>query len=98
MARMSREFSLVLLGAGLLTAGYFLPETDPAQRAADEVTDGPTASADSSSSTSTGSRRRVRPGFIILYHSTATGPNRAFGTSSTVRGGFGRSGSRFVGG
>jgi hypothetical protein len=29
MARMSREFSLVLLGAGLLTAGYFLwPEDD----------------------------------------------------------------------
>jgi hypothetical protein len=29
MARMSREFSLVLLGAGILTAGYFLwPEED----------------------------------------------------------------------
>ena len=28
MTRMSREFSLVLLGAGLLTAGYFMwPET-----------------------------------------------------------------------
>ena len=25
MTRMSREFSLVLLGAGLLTAGYFMP-------------------------------------------------------------------------
>lgn len=29
MARMSREFSLVLLGSGILTAGYFLyPEED----------------------------------------------------------------------
>ena len=31
MSRMSREFSLVLLGAGILTAGYFLapaPEDD----------------------------------------------------------------------
>ena len=34
MTRMSREFSLVLLGAGLLTAGYFAwPEQDFERRA-----------------------------------------------------------------
>jgi hypothetical protein len=40
MARMSKEFSLVLLGAGILTAGYFLwPEEDlnaKAEKAAEE--------------------------------------------------------------
>lgn len=35
MARMGREFSLVLLGSGMLTAGSFLwPEEDLAARAA----------------------------------------------------------------
>ena len=34
MARMSNEFTLVLLGAGILTAGYFLwPEDDLAAKA-----------------------------------------------------------------
>ena len=34
MSRMSREFSLVLVGAGILTAGYFMwPEQDFEKRA-----------------------------------------------------------------
>jgi hypothetical protein len=38
MTHMSREFSLVLLGAGLLTAGYFLwPEEDFEQRAEEQA-------------------------------------------------------------
>jgi hypothetical protein len=94
MARMNREFSLVLLGAGLLTAGYFLaPDTDPVQRATDAATEGGGDNAQAGSS-----RRRTRTAHtIIIFHSTV-GPHRAFGTSSTVRGGFGRSGSGIVGG
>ena len=38
MTRMSREFSLVLLGAGLLTAGYFMwPEKDFEKRAEEQA-------------------------------------------------------------
>src|SRR5262245_44763948 len=38
MTRMSREFSLVLLGAGLLTAGYFMwPEQDFEKRAEEQA-------------------------------------------------------------
>jgi hypothetical protein len=38
MTRMSREFSLVLLGAGLLTAGYFMwPERDFDKRTEEEA-------------------------------------------------------------
>jgi hypothetical protein len=38
MTRMSKEFSLVLVGAGLLTAGYFLwPEPDFEKRAEDQA-------------------------------------------------------------
>jgi hypothetical protein len=93
MARMNREFSLVLLGAGLLTAGYFLaPDSDPVQRATDAATEGVENNVQAGSS-----RRRRTTHTIIIFHSTV-GPHRAFGTSSTVRGGFGGSGSRIVGG
>jgi hypothetical protein len=38
MTRMSREFSLVLLGAGVLTAGYFMwPEKDFEKRAEEQA-------------------------------------------------------------
>jgi hypothetical protein len=38
MTRMSREFSLVLLGAGLLTSGYFAwPDEDFEKRADEQV-------------------------------------------------------------
>src|SRR5262245_52947609 len=41
MTRMSREFTLVLLGAGVLTAGYFLwPEDDPARKANEQANQG----------------------------------------------------------
>jgi hypothetical protein len=36
MARMSREFSLVLLGAGILTAGYFLWPEENLEAKADQ--------------------------------------------------------------
>ena len=38
MARMTREFSLVLVGSGILTAGYFLyPEDDIEARQKEQV-------------------------------------------------------------
>ena len=38
MTRMTREFSLVLLGAGVLTAGYFMwPEQDFEKRAEEQA-------------------------------------------------------------
>jgi hypothetical protein len=95
MARMSREFSLVLLGAGLLSAGYFLwPEEDPIKLANDEAAKG--------GGGGTGGRG-YRSGYIVIFHSTTTGPSRAFASSSssmsgTSRGGFGRSGVSFSGG
>lgn len=38
MTRMSREFSLVLLGSGILTAGYFIAP-DPAEALAEKADD-----------------------------------------------------------
>jgi hypothetical protein len=90
MARMNREFSLVLLGAGLLTAGYFLaPDPDPVQLASDAATTG--GGNNAAAPVAGGGSRRRASHTIIIYYSTVGAPNRAFGTSSTVRGGFGRS-------
>lgn len=92
MARMSREFSLVLLGAGLLTAGYFLmPEEDPIKLANDQATGGDGG----------GSRGRARVGHVFFFYSSGT--SRAFASSSraspaTSRGGFGRIGAGMSGG
>jgi hypothetical protein len=94
MARMSREFSLVLLGAGLLSAGYFLyPEQEPLNLDKEEA-GGPA-----------GNNQRARSSrvhHIIIFHSTTTAArtsqtSRSF-TGSTTRGGFGRSGVRISGG
>jgi hypothetical protein len=93
MARMSREFNLVLLGAGLLTAGYFLwPEQEPLKLDKEEAGGGAAG----------GSRRTGRVHHIIIFHSTTTAarnnPSRSFVSSPTTRGGFGSSGARFSGG
>jgi hypothetical protein len=88
MARMSREFSLVLLGAGLLTAGYFLwPEEDPLKVAANDQKpgDGPG-----------GSGRRARVHYIIVPIRGVRSP--ALVSTATSRGGFGRVGVGMSGG
>jgi hypothetical protein len=87
MARMSREFTLVLLGAGLLTAGSFLrPEEDPIEKA--EKADGGPAG---------GNRRYARVHVIpIITSSSRSSPTVT--RTATIRGGFGRSGVRFGGG
>jgi hypothetical protein len=81
MARMSREFSLVLLGAGLLTAGsFFWPEEDLESRA-DAAVQQQVASSTP--------RRHPSGTLIFLHTSTYRGPS----TSSPVRaGGIMRSG------
>jgi hypothetical protein len=84
MARMSREFTLVLLGAGLLTAGYFLwPEEDPVKKAEQEAARGGRQ----------GGRTYTRVTIIPII--THTGPGSS-ARPSVVRGGFGRTG--FFGG
>jgi hypothetical protein len=92
MARMSREFTLVLLGASLLTAGYFLwPGDDDPVRQADD------AAGSGGGSGSGGYVHRSR--FVIIPIVTSTG-----GRVSTVsrptgvtRSGFGSLGARFGG-
>ncbi len=94
MTRMSREFSLVLLGAGLLTAGYFAwPETDFNKE------------ADKQAEKRVGGRPRSGGGmFIFIGHiggggggTSVRGGNPAMG-SSVSKGGFGSVGGRVGGG
>jgi hypothetical protein len=73
MARMSREFSLVLLGAGLLTAAYFFPLPDPVQLVSDETTANAPAVESSSAHT----------GHLIIYNQPPS-HNRVFGAASTA--------------
>lgn len=93
MTRMSREFSLVLLGAGLLTAGYYAwPEQDLG------------AKADEQAAQRTGGTRRSGGGFIFIGHfggasySTTGGGVRHSAMSSVSSRGFGSTGVRVSGG
>jgi hypothetical protein len=90
MTRMSREFSLVLLGAGLLTAGYFMwPERDVEKRAEEQAQNRVGG-------------RRTHGGFIFIGHfgggrSTVSG-GRSPAMASVSKGGFGSIGGRVSGG
>jgi hypothetical protein len=90
MARMSREFTLVLLGAGLLTAGYFLwPDDDPARKKAD-------AGGGGGGDNSTTGRRFT---YVMIIPGRAAPTYRPAGSPGAVsRGGFGRVGGFFAGG
>jgi hypothetical protein len=99
MARMSREFNLVLLGAGLLSAGFFLlPEDDPVNLAAKDAENGGPAGAGGG-----GRGSRVRTGHVIIFYGAPGATSRPFAstarasTTSTSRGGFGRTGATSVG-
>jgi len=87
MARMSREFTLVLLGAGLLTAGYFLwPEDDPASRYLRRN--------DGGGGGGSGGSRVSRVYFwpIIIPGRTGVISSPAMASTGTIRGGLGRTG------
>jgi len=90
MARMGRELSLVLLGAGILTAGYFLwPEEDLEARAEQEAAKQVAGSHHS----------RAHYGHLVYLHTGRWGG----GTSSPAkvpisRGGFGSIGKAISGG
>ncbi len=93
MTRMSRELSLVLLGAGVLTAAYFAwPERDYALE------------ADKQAEKRVGGRSRSGGTFIFIGHigggggpSSVTGGGRP-GMASVSKGGFGSVGGRVGGG
>jgi hypothetical protein len=86
---MSREFNLVLLGAGLLTAGYFLwPEEDPLKIANEQ---------DAAAGGGNG-RGRARTRHVVFIHAGGFGRARTVAPTTTVRGGFGRVGGAFSGG
>ena len=93
MTRMSREFSLVLLGAGLLTAGYFAwPEQDFEKKAEEQArkrvggngqAHAPAAGSSSSATTAAG---------------PASAAGRSPAMASVSKGGFGSIGGRVGGG
>jgi hypothetical protein len=95
MARMSREFTLVLLGSSLLTAGYFLwPEEDPVKKAE-------AANADPNNNNNNGrdgNNRTYRSRFVLIPIVYRTGTSPAMPRSSVARGGFGRVGGFAIGG
>jgi hypothetical protein len=93
MTRMSREFSLVLLGAGVLTAGYFMwPEKDFEKRAEEQA-----------QNRVGGNQRRTGGGILFIGHfggggRTSVSGGRSPAMASVSRGGFGGTGGRVSGG
>jgi hypothetical protein len=91
MTRMGRDFSLVLLGASILTAGYFMvasPEAEMEAKADEQAAERVGGGERDSSG-----RYHYRPGFAMIYvHSSSYGGG-ASGRSPAVggvsRGGFG---------
>jgi hypothetical protein len=97
MTRMTREFTLVLLGAGLLTTGYFAwPEQDFDKRAEEQARKRVGGNANGGGTTT-----RTSTFVYIGYHgtggSTMTG-GRSPAMASVSRGGFGSIGGRVGGG
>jgi hypothetical protein len=90
MTRMSREFSLVLLGAGLLTAGYFLwPEQDFEKRSEEQARNRVGGG-------------RSHGGVLFIGHyggsSSVSSAGRTGAMGSISRGGIGSIGGRVSGG
>lgn len=101
MARMTREFSLVLVGSGILTAGYFVHPPEDIEAKQDEAVKQQLAGNQQNNQ---GQNRHYRPGFIWL---AAWGSRGGYGYGSrppamggghVSRGGFGGIGRGSVGG
>jgi hypothetical protein len=97
MARMSREFTLVLLGAGLLTAGYFLwPEDKPAEKA--EAANADVGNNNNNNNNQNRTYYRSRFTIIPLVYSTGGTRSPAMARPGVTRAGFGRTGGFAIGG
>jgi hypothetical protein len=100
MARMSREFSLVLVGSGILTAGYFLYPDDDLEAKQKEKIEQQLAGNQNNNNNGP---RRTHGGFIWI-HTGAWGAAGASGSRPVAmgggvsRGGFGSIGRGSVGG
>ena len=99
MARMTREFSLVLVGSGILTAGYFLyPDDDLEAKQKEQV------QQQLAGNNNNGARRTHGGGFIWIYTGAWGRSGSAMGGRPTAmggnisRGGFGGIGRGSVGG
>ena len=99
MARMTREFSLVLVGSGILTAGYFLyPEEDLEAKQNEQVAQ----QLGGNNGNNNNGHRTYRPGFIWI-HTGAWGGSSGYSRAPAMgghisRGGFGGIGRGSVGG
>ena len=99
MARMTREFSLVLVGSGMLTAGYFAyPAEDLEARQDEQVKQQLAGNQQQNNQGHTG---HYRTGFIWIHawgHSGHGSRPAAMGGGHVSRGGFGGIGRGSVGG
>src|SRR5215210_1739015 len=99
MARMTREFSLVLVGSGILGAGYFLyPDEDLEAKQKDQV-----EQQLAGNNNRNGGHRTYPPGFIWIHtgawSSYGGGVSRSPAMGGNIsRGGFGGIGRGSVGG
>ena len=102
MARMTREFSLVLVGSGVLTAGYFLYPEEDLEAKQNEQAQQQLAGNNGNGNGNHG-HRAYRPGFIWI-HTGAWGYGGGYGSRAPAmgghisRGGFGGIGRGSVGG
>jgi hypothetical protein len=93
MTRMSREFSLLLLGSGMLTGGYFLwPEQDFEKRAEEQA----------QNRVGGGQGGTSRTHFVYIGHfggsGSVSGGGRSPAMAGVSRGGLGSIGGRVGGG
>ena len=94
MTRMSREFSLVLLGAGALTAGYLTaPDGDAAvEQKADEVAAAQTGHQNGTTSSHRGGHSHFFFVHTGGYAGYSTPAGRSAASPGVARGGFGGTG------
>ena len=94
MARMTRELSLVLVGSGILTAGYFLyPEDDLEAKQKEQVGQQVAGNANGDNN----GTRRHGGGFIWIHTGAWAGSSAASGGRPAAMGGVARGGFGGIG-